>query len=176
MERASAQTGGKRLRRIVSGGQTGVDRGALRAGRAVGLEIGGWCPPGRASETGTIPGDLPLRETPAERSPSAPGVPRSLRSEWNVRDSDATLILRPPGCHDAGTQWSADCARSAGQPLISLDPHDARCADEIAAWLASATTDIRILNVAGPPESSCPGIEARTYAVLKAALRRPSEA
>src|SRR6266404_7590609 len=87
----------RRLKKIISGGQTGVDQGALRAAKECRLEIGGWCPPGRVRETGTIPPEFPLKETARERSADAPDVPRSQRTEWNVRDSDATLVIRATG-------------------------------------------------------------------------------
>ena len=70
---------------IVSGGQTGVDRAALDAALALGMRCGGWCPAGRWAEDGPIDPRYPLRETPS-------GDP-AQRTEWNVRDSDATLIL-----------------------------------------------------------------------------------
>ena len=75
------------LRRIVSGGQTGVDRAALDWALARGFPCGGWCPAGRLAEDGPIPAEYPLTETPAAES--------SQRTEWNVRDSDATLIVAP---------------------------------------------------------------------------------
>src|SRR5580704_4564944 len=101
--------------RVISGGQTGVDQAALRAAQACGLAIGGWCPPGRICESGRIPERFTLQETPEERSPLALDIPRSLRTEWNVRDSDSTLIVRdctaPMPMHgDPGTAWTFDCA------------------------------------------------------------------
>ena len=164
------------LKRVVSGGQTGVDQAALRAAQAAGLDIGGWCPPQRASESGRIPEEFPLKETPVERSARAPGIPRSLRSEWNVRDSDATLILRPRATRgvDPGTDWSATCALQEGRPLMLLDPYADTCADEIVAWLSSS--GIGVLNVAGPGESSCPGIADRVQPVLSNAFTRLSDA
>jgi hypothetical protein len=151
---------------VVSGGQTGVDRAALRAALACGLAVGGWCPPGRASEAGPIPEELPLQETPVERSPEAPEVPRSLRTEWNVRDSDATLILRPAGSQrrDPGTDWAARCAARYGRPLLVADPADPAAAREVARWLAAHP--VRTLNVAGPAESTAPGIGDQAYALL----------
>ena len=154
-----------KLTTVVSGGQTGVDQAVLRAARNCGLEIGGWCPPGRASEAGPIPDEFPLRETPVERSPEAPGVPRSLRSEWNVRDSDATLILRPSGSEgsDPGTEWAARCAERYGRPLLICDPRDPAAASLVSHWLAELP--VRKLNVAGPSEGTSPGIAKLAYSL-----------
>jgi hypothetical protein len=155
-----------RLTTVVSGGQTGVDQAALRAARACGLEIGGWCPPGRESEAGVIPADLPLRETPVERSSGAPEVPRSLRTEWNVRDSDATLILRPAGSRggDPGTDWAARCALRYGRPLLICDPGDPAATAAVSRWLGESS--IRRLSVGGPSESAAPGIGRLAYSFL----------
>ena len=71
--------------KIVSGGQTGVDRAALDVARELSLACGGWCPRGRRAEDGAIPARYPLVETPRAAYPQ--------RTEWNVRDSDATLVL-----------------------------------------------------------------------------------
>jgi len=169
------------LRKVISGGQTGVDRAALAAARAAGLAIGGWCPPGRASEAGPIPPDLPLTETPAERSADAPDVPRSQRTEWNVRDADATLVLSPAtgdsgspsaDAFDPGTAWAVRCAERYGRPflVVSLDAPAAlsvsSTAREIVRWLADR--EIAILNVAGPSEGTCPGIGEGALALLSA--------
>ena len=71
--------------RIVSGGQTGVDRAALDVAIAIGIEHGGWCPAGRLAEDGVVPPQYDLRETDSNEYP--------VRTELNVADSDATLIL-----------------------------------------------------------------------------------
>jgi hypothetical protein len=77
---------------VISGGQIGVDGAALDAAMAVGLAVGGWCPRGRRAEDGPIPERYPLRETPTAEY--------RVRTDWNERDSDGTLILaesRSPG-------------------------------------------------------------------------------
>jgi len=158
------------LTRLVSGGQTGVDQAALRAARDAGIAIGGWCPPGRVCDAGIIPPDLPLREPPRERSDDAPDVPRSLRTEWNVRDADATLVLRPavPVAGDAGTAWTVRCAARFGKPSLVCDPAAPEAADRIVAWLRRIAP--RTLNVAGPSERSAPGIGAAAGRVLRRVL------
>jgi hypothetical protein len=164
-----------RLSRVISGGQTGVDQAALRAALACGVARGGWCPPGRESEAGPIPAYLPLTETPQERSASAPDVPRSLRTEWNVRDSDATLVLRcAVGEHtDPGTEWALRCSARLGRALLVCDPSDPEASPRIARWIH--TLRIRTLHVAGPAESACPGIGALAERVLTRAFGADDE-
>jgi hypothetical protein len=147
------------LERIVSGGQTGVDRAALEAAQAAGLARGGWCPRGRAAEDGPVPAHHPLRETP-DRDPDQ-------RTAWNVRDSDATLVLlRGPA--RGGTRLTLERAREAGRPLrvVRLDARPQP--SEVALWLAQ--TRCRVLNVAGPRESEEPGIQAEARRFLDALL------
>jgi hypothetical protein len=109
--------------KVMSGGQTGVDRAALRAARDTGLQMGGWCPPDRAADDGMVPKEFPLRETPEDRSPKAADIPRSLRTEWNVRDADATLVLVPASVgDDAGTNLTMRFAREYGRPYLVCDP------------------------------------------------------
>jgi hypothetical protein len=154
-----------RLKKIVSGGQTGVDQAALRAAQDCGLSCGGWCPPGRISEVGIIPLRYPLQETPVDQSPDALDVPRSLRSEWNVRDADATLILEPrQGRQDNGSEWTKSCAGRFGRPLLVCDPADPATLVKIQQWIKAE--QVEILNVAGPSEGTVPGISEMTYELL----------
>lgn len=155
------------LRKVISGGQTGVDQAALRAAQACGIATGGWCPPGRACEAGVIPADLPLVETPEDRSPNAPHIPRSLRTEWNVRDSEATLVLRRAfeGEPDPGTVWSIQCVERFGRHVHVCDPAEQGASSIVLAWLASRS--IQVLNVAGPSEALQPGIGVEVEAVLR---------
>jgi hypothetical protein len=154
------------LNKVISGGQTGVDQAALRAARERGLALGGWCPPGRVCEAGIIPAHFPLQETPEDRSPGAPDTPHSQRTEWNARDSDATLIIRPrAGAKaDPGTDWTQRCARRYKKPLLVCDPADPNSPDKIRQWLGSSS--IRTLNVAGPGERAAPGIGDQAHALL----------
>ena len=153
------------LKKVISGGQTGVDRAALRAASERGLEIGGWCPPGRVSEAGVIPAEFPLRETERERSPDAQDVPRSQRTEWNVRDSDGTLVIETANAsRDAGTEWARKCAASYGKPFLDCDVADPNAAKNIRQWLGAFA--VETLNVGGPSESAAPGIGENAYALL----------
>lgn len=155
-----------KLNKIISGGQTGVDQAALRAAQKTGLMCGGWCPPGRVCESGIIPSDFPLQETPREHSPNAPKIPRSQRTEWNVRDSDATIILQPHirGKDDPGTDWTGRCAAHYGRPLLISDPTDPRALITAKQWLKALP--IQTLNVAGPSEGTVPGIGKQAYEFL----------
>ncbi len=146
------------LTRVISGGQTGVDQAALCAATSLGIAIGGWCPPGRVCEGGLIPANFPLKETPDDRSPDAPDIPRSQRTEWNVRDSDGTLVLclGPVSDADPGTRFTADCATRYGKPIFVADPGDLVDARRVREWIDAH--GIQTLNVAGPSEHSCSGI------------------
>ena len=161
-----------RVELVISGGQTGVDQAALRAALRLGIRIGGWCPPGRLCETGPIPACFPLVETPAERSLGATDVPRSLRTEWNVRDSDATLVVTVPGspAYGPGTAWTVACAGRLAKPLLSLDLTAPAPVDAVRAWLSEHA--VKVLNVAGPAESRVPGIGERAEDLLLRALDR----
>jgi hypothetical protein len=147
------------LVQIVSGGQTGVDRAALDVALELGLPCGGWCPRGRLAEDGPIPARYPLRETP---SPAY-----TQRTEWNVRDSDGTLVLTP-GEPAGGTALTVALAEQLGKPLLVIDLTGPVRADDVRKWLQSQP--IRILNVAGPRESEQPGVQARATAFLREGL------
>ena len=111
---------------MVSGGQTGVDRAALDTALALGMPCGGWCPKGRLAEDGPIPQRYPLAETPSAAT--------AQRTEWNVRDSDATLvILRGPA--GGGTGATIRFARALGRPLRVVALERAPAYAATTAWL-----------------------------------------
>ena len=135
------------MQKIVSGGQTGVDRAALDAALARGLACGGWCPVGRRAEDGPIAGRYPLTETPSPEY--------AQRTEWNVRDSDGTLVLHR-GDLSGGTAQTIELAQRMGTPCLVLDLMKAPQPSAVQAWVK--THQITVLNVAGPRESKSPGI------------------
>ena len=158
------------IKKIISGGQTGVDQAALQAAIDSGLAHGGWCPSGRVCESGKIPDHFDLNETPKERSNKAPDVPRSLRTEWNVRDSDGTLIIQPKHLGiDPGTAWTMDAAKIYNKPLIIVDPSKKEASDRVKEWLNQCK--IETLNVAGPSERSVLGISNVAYKFVRQVLK-----
>ena len=143
------------VHKILSGGQTGVDRAALDWALQRGVPCGGWCPRGRRAEDGVIDARYPLSETPGRDYPQ--------RTEWNVRDADGTLILLA-GEPESGTLFTMECARRLGKPLRLVDLQYDLYVVAFRRWLRRH--DIRILNVAGPRESKFPGIGSRAGLAL----------
>lgn len=159
----SGDPGAGAVRRVVSGGQSGVDRAALDVALGLGVPCGGWCPRGRRAEDGPISDGYPLRET------ASAGYPE--RTAWNVRDSDGTLVFargRPRG----GTALTVALARRAGKPVLVVNLERSADLARIRAFLAE--NDVRILNVAGPRESEAPGIHDEAATLLRALLSAPS--
>ncbi|GAB4326551.1 MAG: putative molybdenum carrier protein [Bacteroidales bacterium] len=133
--------------KIQSGGQTGVDRAALDAAIELGLPCGGWCPKGRRSESGRIPGRYPLQET---ESPEYP-----VRTRKNIESSDATLILHA-GHTDRGTRLTETICRKMQKPYIVINIKNPESIEQAGRWLREI--NIQSLNIAGPRESFAPGI------------------
>jgi hypothetical protein len=133
------------LTRIISGGQSGVDRGALDADLAVGFACGGWCPKDRSAEDGPIPDRYPMT--------LLAGGGYRQRTVKNVVDSDGTVILFNQTL-SGGTLYTHDVCRRERKPFIVLD------ASRISEAAAAATIvrfigehEIKVLNVAGPCSS-----------------------
>ena len=131
--------------KIISGGQTGVDRAALDVALRHGIESGGWCPAGRLDEFGRIPDHYPVREL------SGGGF--TERTLQNVKDSDGTVVIYPRELRGGTEQTVRFC--------VDLNrPHQLVDASEISAESASRLigdfvrgNTIGILNVAGPRQS-----------------------
>jgi hypothetical protein len=147
------------LSKIVSGGQTGVDRAALDVALELGLSCGGWCPRGRRAEDGPIDARYPLTETPWD------GYPQ--RTRWNVRDSDGTLILtlgEPRG----GTALTVEYAQRLDKPYLTLDLTQAPDPAAVRDW--ALKNKVGILNVAGPRAGEDPGVYEQAVRFLRRVL------
>lgn len=149
--------------RIISGGQTGVDRGALDAALAAGVDCGGWCPRGRWAEDGPIPQRYPLRETRSAKY--------HIRTRQNVLESDATLILAC-GPLTGGTELTRRLAQHHTKPCLVVDLDRSPSPHAVRTWLAAH--GVQTLNVAGPRESAHPGIAARAHRFLLGVLSGPA--
>lgn len=147
------------LEKIVSGGQTGVDRAALDAARKHGVPIGGWCPRGRRAEDGPIPAKYDLRETPSDEY--------AQRTAWNVRDSDGTLIITDGGLA-GGTKLTKEEAEARDKPWLHVQTTGSDSIPQIQGW--AAKYDIRVLNVAGPRASEMDGIYDAARSLLDSFL------
>jgi hypothetical protein len=157
---------------IISGGQTGADRAALDFAIEHGIAHGGWCPRGRLAEDGRIDGRYSLRETPARRF--------AQRTEWNVRDSDGTVVFTMARRVAGGSSLTLGWARRLGKPALHLSRDALMDADGDAAAADRAAADnlrmflndhaVRILNVAGPRGSQEPGIGEFVRNVLQLAF------
>jgi hypothetical protein len=152
------------LTSLHSGGQTGVDRAALDVAIELDIPYGGWIPKGRLAEDGPIPERYEsLRET---ESPEY-----EVRTELNVRDTDATLLLTfgPP---TGGTRFTKAVATRLGRPMLEIDLATAdfpAATTAVRAWLAGLGESVR-LNVAGPRASQSLVAYALTREFLLATL------
>ncbi|HVV86589.1 MAG TPA: deoxyribonuclease IV, partial [Kofleriaceae bacterium] len=148
--------------RIVSGGQTGADRGALDAAIELGVPHGGWCPRGRRAEDGRIPARYDLRETES--------AAYAVRTGRNVVDSDGTLLVTR-GAVTGGSALTASLAVRHRRPLLHVDLDRTAGVAAVAAvrtWMAEHR--VRRLNVAGPRASHTPGIADDVRRLLVAVL------
>jgi hypothetical protein len=143
--------------KIVSGGQTGADRSALDFAIAHGVPHGGWCPKRRRSEDGTIPDQYQLQETPSGNY--------LQRTEWNVRDSDGTVISSLAE-RLSGASWKTlEFAVKHRKPHLHLTAYSkANAASELKKWMGQH--NIHVLNVAGPRASKEPEVAGFVTTIL----------
>ncbi|MFC2075209.1 putative molybdenum carrier protein [Bdellovibrionota bacterium] len=144
------------IKKLTSGGQSGVDRAALDIALELGLECGGWCPKGRVAEDGMIDNRYPLKETPTDEYVQ--------RTEWNVRDADGTLILCR-GTPTGGTGVTKEMAAKHKKPCIHVNFFTEPMPEFVRNW--ASQHNIKTLNIAGPRESKNPGIYDQATKFLK---------
>ena len=154
--------------KIISGGQTGVDRGALDAAMASNTPCGGWCPKQRQAEDGRIPERYPLSEMVSSEYKQ-----RTLR---NVLGSDGTLLIYF-GELEGGTKLTVFYCRQQRKPCKLINAHEISTeqgADLIDNFILEEK--IKVLNVAGPRASREPQAHDYTFQVLTRFLQRHSKA
>lgn len=148
------------LVKVVSGGQTGADRGGLNAALSLGLPIGGYCPRGRKAEDGRVPDKFPLLETVSSGY--------AERTRLNVIESDGTVVFTH-GPITPGSQLTLDVAAEVRRPVLHVNLQKGADAERrVQLWLTEH--GIKTLNVAGTRESKAPGIERRVGEVLANAI------
>ncbi len=152
------------LERIISGGQTGADRGALDAALERGFPCGGWCPPGRRAEDGEIPARYPVE-------PMATGGYRQ-RTIRNLEDADGTAIFYREEITGGTELTLAQCIRRR-RPYCLIDLAEVST-DRAVAILGRFVARHRVkrLNVAGPRESGAPGIHRQVAEAVGGLLDR----
>lgn len=147
--------------KIISGGQTGADRAGLDFAIEMGLAHGGWCPRGRRSDDGTVPLKYQLVETPK--------FGYETRTEWNARDSDATVIFNLLPKSSAGTGATIQGCKRHNKPFLLLRSGGDGAGDLLARFIGEHAP--AVLNVAGHRSRLCPEIEQVVMAVLGRAWR-----
>ena len=144
------------VEKIVSGGQTGVDRAALDAAILVGIPHGGWCPNGRRAEDGPIAACYALQELGSTHYAD--------RTKRNVLDSDATLVLYTDVLQ-GGTFLTWRYALKHGKPCLKICLTRPGRVQRDRDWLTR--NRVRTLNIAGPRASKEPDVYDHALEYLK---------
>ena len=137
------------LQKIISSGESGVDRAALDVGLALGLAVGGWCAPGRQAEDGRITDDYPVVETLGQSD--------LFRIQRHIEDCDGVLIVNL-GWSRTNTKMAAQYARQAGKPYLLVKLEQGIDPVTFGRWLTDQ--QIAVLYVTGPREQQKPGVHA----------------
>jgi hypothetical protein len=161
---------------IIAGGQSGVDRAALDIAIARGIPYGGWCPKGGWAEDFPDPPGVLTRYPLLQETPSAAPA---QRTEWNVRDSDASLILVDAGgvAVSGGTALAAQFSAQYAKPLLAVDVGAADAGEHATTWLAALLATHRSdapfrLAIGGPRESEAPGVYEQAREVLSEVVEK----
>jgi Circularly permutated YpsA SLOG family len=152
--------------KIISGGQTGVDRAALDVAIELGIDYGGSIPKGRLAEDGPIDSDKYPHLTELGEGEYI------ARTRKNVEDADASLVFTDAAL-TGGTKKTIDFAKEYKKPYLHINLKKVSVEDaleEITDWFSIIKP--QVLNVAGPRESGAPGIYSKVYEVLKTVFQR----
>ena len=148
--------------KIISGGQTGVDRAALDFAIRHGIPYGGFVPKDRWAEDGRIPNiyhGLVGTDTsdPAERT------------RLNVTTSKRVLVISR-GKPDGGTRLTIALAKQFNKPFVLVDLEQGELFSDNLFQACSGLVSCNETLIAGPRESKCPGIYEAALAFLERAL------
>jgi hypothetical protein len=158
------------IMKLLSGGQSGVDRAVLDVALARGIDYAGWCPQGGWAEDFPEPPGVLAKYPQLQETPLADPA---QRTEWNVRDADACLIIVDAGGLEAsrGTALARDLAHNYRKPVFVADLAAPDILGDMALWLrvqlARRGGDLT-LAIGGPRESEAPGIYARAVGFIEA--------
>lgn len=175
------------MAKVISGAQTGSDRGALDAAMKLGIPHGGFVPKGRRAEDGRIPDRYRVEELLTGSYPA--------RTRRNVVESDGTIVFTV-GAAERGSALTIAICRELGKPHFVVDlrglaseegktPIDVYVdggktlelspsfLDAILSWITRSS--IRTLNVAGNRESVSPGIQVQVRDILVKVLSNGRE-
>ena len=146
--------------KLISGGQSGVDRAVLDVAEACDIAYGGWCPKGGWAEDSPQPPGLLARYPNLKQTPLADPA---QRTEWNIRDADACMIILDAGGWPAsrGTTLARDLANRYAKPVVVVDLQGPEALQRGARWLRmqfEAFGSGLNLAIGGPRESEAPGI------------------
>ncbi len=147
------------IEKIISGGQTGVDRAALDVAMELGIACGGWCPAGRDADDGPIPEKYPLQETA--------DIDHTVRTQNNVRDSDGNLMFYR-GELQGGTAYAVEMAKHLGRPVVAINLDAPLQIQGVIDWIEQHR--MRVLHIGGQREQTSPGIYELTRALIKEIL------
>ena len=151
------------ITKLISGGQTGADIAALDVALRHGFSHGGWCPKGRRSLDGPLPLRYQLTETPSAEY--------LQRTEWNVRDTDGTVVFTFAAVATGGSLKTIKFTKKHGKPCLHISRSGGNYVDP-ALLLQRFVEDnnVQMLNVAGSRESKEPGIYQWAIQILEDAF------
>ena len=150
------------IEKLISGGQTGADIAALDVALKHGFPHGGWCPKGRKSLDGRIADRYMLQETPSDSY--------LQRTEWNVRDSDGTVVFTYAKEPTGGSLKTIQFAKKHGKPCLHISRQGGTYTPELALQKFVEEHVTKQLNIAGSRESKDPGIYLWVMGVLEDAF------
>ncbi len=154
------------ISKIISGGQTGADRAALDWAIANNIKHGGWCPKGRLAEDGMIDQKYNLQETPKSEY--------IQRTEWNVRDSDATVIFSTSPKLSGGSLATVEIAMSLNKPYLVLSSINSNIENPAFLLQFLKENGVNVLNVAGPRKSGDQRIGYLVFNTLNHLVNKPA--